>query len=207
MTRRFSPANRAAGTASAVERPSDSSSLDESAAFDRAVRLLTSKARSSHEIRTTLVKEGADEDVAAAVVSRLVSHRQLDDAELASDQAFSLLQGKGYSPAAIREALTQRGIDGTLVDEAIAFAVEGRSEVELCAEALDRKLGSSVLTPDSAARYARALARLGWDEEVIRRVIERALPGVDDLFAPKRRRGSRQAGGAGVDSFDEDGGW
>lgn len=184
----------ASSDTNAVER-----SLDESAAFDRAVRLLTSKARSSYEIRKALLNEGASEEVAANVVSRLVSHRQLDDAELASDQAFSLLQGKGYSPAAIHEALTQRGLDGALVDEAIAFVTEGRSDTELCAGALERKLGRAALTPETAARHARALGRLGWDEEVIRRVIERALPGIDDVFAPKRR-------GARDDSFDEDGG-
>lgn len=205
MTRRPSP-EAVAGSPDAVER-----TLDESAAFDRAVRLLTRKARSVQEIRDALESEGVDDEVAANVVSRLLSLRHLDDAELASDQAFALLHGKGYSPAAIHEALTRRGIASALVDEAIAAAVEGREALELCAAALQRRLGRASLTPDSAPKHARALARLGWDAELIRRVIERALPGgddvpgVDDVLAPKRR--SSPARGAPNDSLDEDGEW
>jgi SOS response regulatory protein OraA/RecX len=108
------------------------------------------------------------------VFGRLKSHRHLDDAALASDQAFLLIEGKGLSPQAAVQTLVGRGISEPVAREAVEAAQEGRSELELATQALARRLKGRALSPDAEGREARALGRAGYDEDVVARVIERA---------------------------------
>lgn len=142
------------------------------AAYDEAVRLLTRKARSAREVAEALEARGAAREDIASVLDRLRSHRHLDDAELASDEAFTLIDSKGWAPQAAVLQLEARGIASVLAQEAVDSVVEGRSETELCEAALRRRLRSRALA--DAAKEGRALARLGYDADVIERVLERA---------------------------------
>lgn len=144
-------------------------------AYDEAVRLLARKARSAAEVSATLQERGATAEHAASVVARLKAHRHLDDAELAADQAYALLEGKGLAPEAVVEALVGRGLPASDVRAAIDEVREARTELELCRQVLARRLKGRSLSPSAAAREGRALSRLGWDEEVVARVLETAL--------------------------------
>lgn len=155
----------------AVRRPL--ATLDD--AYEAAVRLLARKARTAAEVAEELSNRGAAADDVASVVARLKAHRHVDDAELAHDQAFALVDGKGLSSSAAVETLLGRGVPATAAREAVAAVLEGRGERELCDAALQRRLRGARLQPASAARESRALARLGHDAEIVARVIEQAL--------------------------------
>ena len=142
-------------------------------AYERAVAMLTRKSRSAAEIEADLASAGADDETIASVIGRLKSHRHLDDAVLAEDQAFALLDGKGWAPQAAVQLLEQRGIAPAIAREAVETVREGRSESALCRAALEKRLGGKPVTPLGLAKEARALGRLGYDEEVIRALLER----------------------------------
>ncbi len=145
--------------------------LDE--AYERAVAMLARKPRSAAEVERDLASAGADDETIASVIGRLKSHRHLDDAVLAEDQAFALLDGKGFAPQVAVQLLVERGIPSSIAHEAVEAAREGRSESALCRAALVRRLGGRSMGSASLAKEARALGRLGYDEEVIRALLER----------------------------------
>lgn len=144
-------------------------------AYEEAVRLLARKARTAAEVAAELDARGAAPEHVESVVARLKAHRHLDDAELAHDQAFALLDGKGYAPEAAVQALVQRGVGSGLAQEAVDAARDGRTERALCEAAFRRRTKGRALTQADAAREGRALARLGFDAEIVARVLEQAL--------------------------------
>jgi SOS response regulatory protein OraA/RecX len=143
-------------------------------AYAAAVGLLARRSRTTAELAAELSARGASPPDVDAVVARLKAHRHLDDAELAHDQAFALLDGKGYSPSLAVEALERRGVLPADARAAVEAVREGRSERELCERALRKRTGRLRLDPAKAGREARALARLGHDAEIVARVLEQA---------------------------------
>jgi regulatory protein len=146
-------------------------------AYERAVKMLARRPRTSTEVREQLIAAGASTDAVDEVVARLKAHRHLDDAELASDEAHTLLEGKGLSPELAMYKLTTRGIAPALARDCVEAVREGRSDWALCERALQRRLRGKRLPARNAGREGRALARLGYEEEIVARVIERAMNG------------------------------
>lgn len=144
-------------------------------AYEAAVRLLARKARTTAEVAAALEAKGVERGTIESVVGRLQSHRHLDDAALAGDQAFALVAGKGLAPAAAVQMLVQRGLPDAVAREAVEAAREGQGEVELCTQALNRRLKGRRCERSATTREGRALARLGYDEDVVLRVLARAL--------------------------------
>ena len=149
--------------------------LDADTAYNTAIRMLARKARSCAEVRIALTDKGASGDDVESVIGRLKSHRHLDDAELASDQAYSLIDSKGLSPERAVYMLTERGIASTVARQAVDAIREGQSDWVLCERALARRLRGKALSEKNAGREARALARLGYEGEIVTRAIDRAL--------------------------------
>jgi regulatory protein len=144
-------------------------------AYDEAVRMLARKPRTSAEVIEALAEKGADAEMIETVIGRLKSHRHLDDAVLAGDEAFALIDGKGFAPALAVQTLLERGILEATARDAVEAAREGRTDAELCGRALSRRNRGKTFAPDDTPKEGRALARLGYEEEVVLRVLERAL--------------------------------
>jgi regulatory protein len=147
------------------------------AAYEAAVKMLTRKARSASEVRAALLAKGATEEDAESVIGRLKSHRHLDDAVLAADEAYSLLEGKGLSPAFAMHTLTERGLASELVRQCVEEVRDGRSDAVLCERALQKRLRGKPLAEENLGREGRALARLGYEEDVVTQALERATRG------------------------------
>ncbi len=144
------------------------------AAYDEAVRMLTRKARSIAEVAAGLREREADDRAIAGAIDRLVEEHILDDEKFATDEATALVDQKGFAPAAAVRTLVERGLAEALAKSAVDAAKDGRGELELCAQALRRHTRGARLDQAQAGKEARALARLGYDEEVVARVIEKA---------------------------------
>lgn len=137
--------------------------------------MLARKARTSAEVADELAARGAGAEQIASVLGRLKAHRHLDDAELAGDEAFRLVDGKGLAPSAAVQKLVERGIASKAAQAAVEAAVDGRSEAALCERALEKRLKGRLLMSEQVPREGRALARLGYDEGLVARALERAL--------------------------------
>jgi len=142
--------------------------------FDRAVRLLTARPRSTLEIRERLSQAGASPSDVTAAIERLVRLGYLDDRSLARNEAEVLLRDGRMSLRAAILKLTSRGIDPPTAEEAVqALGLEDRV---LARAALERRFGREALPPADAARAFRFLAQRGFDEELVDEIVPRAPP-------------------------------
>ena len=131
-------------------------------AYAKAIKLLSSREHSKHEITVKL----AQRQVSAATIETVLL--ALIEADYQSDHRFALLLAeqrfaRGYGPRAIRAKLEQRGIRGELVGEAIdALAADWQA---VASKALDRQFSIEQLTdqaPKQRARIARFLQSRGF---------------------------------------------
>jgi regulatory protein len=117
-----------------------------------------------------------------AVVARVVAARLVDDRLFAASRARRLAEA-GRSPARIRLALAQKGLDETAIAAAMGELAEEKGDPELAAAityAKRRRLGpwrEAQARAEHAAKDLAALARAGFGYRVARRVIEAEDPG------------------------------
>jgi regulatory protein len=137
--------------------------------FDRAVRLLAARARTTAEIRDRLERAGATADEIAATLERLSRAGYLDDRALAQTQAEGLLRDGRMSPRAAVLKLTARGIPPELAEQSVAALAP--DEPSLARAALAKRFGATPLDPTNSARAARFLSSRGFPEDVIAQLL------------------------------------
>lgn len=123
-------------------------------AAGRAGALLARQDYSRRSLIARLLEGGCEEADAREVVSRLVEAGLLDDARLALRRAEALAT-RGHGNAAIAARLERSGFEAEDIGAALATLTP---EIERAR----RLVGAG-----TAARDARRLARLGFDEEAI----------------------------------------
>jgi regulatory protein len=152
-------------------------SLDvEQKAYDRAVRFLAYRPRSEAEVRSRLVRSGADPAVIEAVIGRLKAQSYLDDEEFARFWVEGRQRFNPRSAAALRQELRQKG----LADATIAPAVAELDAVAAAYEAAQpRALRLSSLVEADPMLFRRKMSdfllRRGFDYEVVREVVARLM--------------------------------
>ena len=124
-------------------------------ALDRSVRALARRDLSTVELDRRLARAGVLEPERVAAIARLTEAGYLDDLRFALGRARVLAE-RGLGDAAIRHDLVARGVDRSLVQEALG-TLEPEGER---ARRLVRGLGMS-------ARAARLLARKGFASDAI----------------------------------------
>ena len=80
-----------------------------------AIKLLAAREHSVHELRKKLSSRCADESLVARVLADLQRRNLLSD-ERFTEQYVGMRTRKGYGPLRIRAELTERGIDGELIE-------------------------------------------------------------------------------------------
>ena len=135
----------------------------------KAVALLALRERSRAELTRALSSRGfAQADVETAL-ARVVALGYLDDGRVAAARAARLL-GEGKSRGEIERRLSGQGIEPTLAQKAV------RSQAEASGQS-DEATARALLTARhlGGPKAARFLARRGFDEALIRRLV-----GLDD---------------------------
>jgi len=122
-------------------------------AMEKAMRLLSRRALSEHELRTKLGAAGYPPDEVRAAVAECRKRRYVDDRQFAADYAGELA-GRGLGGRRIALALRKRGIPAELREEPLEEASE--TEAERAAEALACKL--RLLANESDPRKKREKA-------------------------------------------------
>ncbi len=163
------------------------------------LRLLTVRARSRAELAQALSRRGVDDDVAAAVLDRLVDVRLFDDAALARAVVDSQV-GRGLARRAVAGTLRRRGIADPEIAEALE-AVPAGAELAAARRLAARSARSLAGVPPEvqARRLAGRLARRGHGPSVVHRVVRETvgdLAGVgDDDAGPGDPDGADGSGG------------
>ena len=145
----------------------DASARD-TAARERAARLVGHRALSKGELVNRLVSRGEVPASAERAADWLESLGAVNDAEYART-VVRHYDRMGYGPQKLREELRRRKVPGEHWEQALE---EARPQGENAAAFLAQKLRNRPLTDKELQRQTNALRRRGFDWEAIREAVE-----------------------------------
>ncbi|MCF2533093.1 recombination regulator RecX [Yinghuangia sp. KLBMP8922] len=162
----------------------------EAAARAICLRQLTGQPRTRAQLADALKKRGVPDDVADHVLGRFTEVKLIDDAAFAAAWVDTRHQGRGLARRALARELRQRGVDASLVDEAVE-RLDPEQELATARALVARRLPATRRLDRQARmrRLAGMLARKGYGEGLALRVVREALdadeadhPDDDDEF-------------------------
>lgn len=137
-------------------------------AWQAALQILARRGHSRAELTAKLARRGFDQPQIEAVINRCLQLDYLNDGDWAQAQVRQLI-AKGYGLHYIRYSLRGKGIDGHLVEAAIAGAGD-HWEAEAAGKALGKKQPTLARENDPAKRRTKAyrfLVQRGFSAEAI----------------------------------------
>lgn len=175
--RRKTPRERAEETAAADP------ATQRTVGMNAALRLLSLRGRSEHELKLALTRRGIRPEVSEEVLTRLRGFGYLDDAKFAKDRAASLLRGGRLGARAVLQRLRNHGLTDPEAKRALA-----RAEAELgfdpqaaARQVLERRgWYGRELTLKEKSRAWRLLQGRGFSSEVISRLMGGAPSAPED---------------------------
>ncbi|MEU9099279.1 recombination regulator RecX [Streptomyces sp. NPDC048361] len=188
-SRRGGPDGRGDGTTStkAEKEPPPQDPAERARAI--CLRLLTGTPRTRKQLADALKKREIPDEISEEVLSRFEEVGLINDAAFADAWVESRHHGRGLARRALARELRTKGVDATVVDEAVAQLDSDREE-ETARALVARKLRSTRgLDRDRRLRrLAGMLARKGYPEGMALRVVRQALQqegdDADDLYEP-----------------------
>ncbi|WP_437508048.1 regulatory protein RecX [Sorangium sp. So ce1099] len=151
--------------------------------YERALRLLSFRARSAKELEKRLIEKGEPRDHVAAAIQRLCANGLLDDARFAEAKARSGILGRPRSRRRIEQDLARKGVARDVADAAIrqVMADEGTDELAVAERAARKKLRTLArLDPAEQRQKVYAfLARQGYAPDVVRRALRAVMDARD----------------------------
>ncbi|WP_406355833.1 recombination regulator RecX [Streptomyces sp. NBC_00658] len=140
------------------------------------LRLLTGTPRTRKQLADALRKREIPDDVANEVLSRYEEVGLINDGAFADAWVESRHHGRGLARRALVQELRTKGVDATLIDEAVG-QLDSEQEEATARELVARKLRATRgLDRDKRLRrLAGMLARKGYPEGMALRVVRRAL--------------------------------
>ncbi|MFI6459996.1 recombination regulator RecX [Streptomyces sp. NPDC050538] len=140
------------------------------------LRLLTGNPRTRKQLADALRKREIPDEVADEVLSRFEEVGLINDGAFADAWVESRHHGRGLARRALAQELRTKGVDSTLIDEAVA-QLDSEQEETTARELVDRKLRSTRgLDRDKRLRrLAGMLARKGYSQGMALRVVRQAL--------------------------------
>ncbi|CAL9293442.1 recombination regulator RecX [Streptomyces olindensis] len=140
------------------------------------LRLLTGTPRTRRQLADALRKRQIPDDAAEEVLSRFEEVGLIDDSAFADAWVESRHHGRGLARRALARELRTKGVDSTLIDEAVS-QLDSEQEEATARELVARKLRSTRgLDRDKRLRrLAGMLARKGYPEGMALRVVRQAL--------------------------------
>ncbi|MFJ3641115.1 recombination regulator RecX [Streptomyces sp. NPDC090108] len=140
------------------------------------LRLLTGTPRTRKQLADALRKREIPEEVAEEVLSRFEEVGLIDDSAFADAWVESRHHGRGLARRALARELRTKGVESTVIDEAVA-QLDSEQEEETARDLVARKLRATRgLDRDKRIRrLAGMLARKGYPEGMALRVVRRAL--------------------------------
>ena len=157
--------------------PSDDVDADvESVARTIALRKLTAKACTRHELDRALQAKNVPEGVIDGVLDRLQEVGLVNDASFAVDWVTSRQQRRHLSRRVLRRELQAKGVERSHIDSALD-QVDRNAELTSARDLVDRKLASmsGVAREVQYRRLAGMLSRRGFDSAITTQVLADVL--------------------------------
>lgn len=149
------------------------------------LRRITLRAHSRRELEQALAKRNTDPEVAQQVLDRLTEVGLVNDRAFAEVWVSYRQEPKHLSRRALREELTRKGVDRSVIDEVLA-EVDEDDEYRAAYDLAERKARPmSGLAPEVRwRRLAGALARRGFSAGVTTRVLRDLDRGFGEAQVP-----------------------
>lgn len=140
------------------------------------LRLLTGTPRTRQQLAAALRERDVPDEVAEEVLARFEEVGLIDDAAFADAWVESRHHGRGLARRALARELRTKGVDTSVIDEAIG-QLDSEQEEETARALVERKLRTTRgLDRDKRLRrLVGMLARKGYGESVSLRVVRKAL--------------------------------
>ncbi|OKH93267.1 recombination regulator RecX [Streptomyces uncialis] len=140
------------------------------------LRLLTGTPRTRKQLADALRKREIPDEVAEEVLSRFEDVGLINDGAFADAWVESRHHGRGLARRALAQELRTKGVDATLIEEAVS-QLDSDQEESTARELVARKLRATRgLDRDKRLRrLAGMLARKGYSEGLALRVVRQAL--------------------------------
>jgi regulatory protein len=150
--------------------------LDEAALYQYAVAALARQMRTVAELKRLMrrrVEPGeAGESKVAAVVTRLLDHRYLDDPAFASTYTRLRQENQSFGKRRVQQELTRKGVQAELVSSTIENAYAQVSEEELARRYIARKRIAKPEDEKQTARLIRRLVGAGFSFTIISKLLK-----------------------------------
>lgn len=143
-------------------------------ALSAALRLLTIRGRSRHEVRLALEKKGFSSAIVSEVIGRLEELGYLDDATFATRRAEALLRNGRFGGRAVLQRLRAHGLNEAEARRALAAAeAELKFDPRAAAVSLleSRGLAGRALEPKEKAKAARLLLGRGFSQSLVAELV------------------------------------
>lgn len=154
---------------------------EDTAMYDRALNLLSFRARSSRELQRRLTEKGGSRERADRVIERLRAAGLVNDADFARQLTRSKL-ASGASRRRVHQELFKRGVARDVADDAVAEVSEDEGLTDADSiERVARKKWRTLRDLDDETKRRRLygfLARRGFNSDDVSRVV-RQLAGED----------------------------
>ncbi|MFE0760928.1 recombination regulator RecX [Streptomyces smyrnaeus] len=140
------------------------------------LRLLTGTPRTRQQLADALRKREVPTEAAEEVLARFEDVGLIDDAAFAAAWVDSRHHSRGLARRALARELRTKGVDSTVIDEAVG-RLDSEREEETAQALVARKLRSTrgLDREKRLRRLAGMLARKGYSEGLALRVVRRAL--------------------------------
>lgn len=125
----------------------------------KAVRLLNHRDRSAGELRERLEKAEFEPELIEQVVQRCVENGMVDDSRFASEWVRQRSNHQKKSPAVLRRELRNKGVDGTIIEEALSNITWDDQQATID-ELATKKAQSIKAPPADRAEYNKYLRRV-----------------------------------------------
>ncbi len=148
---------------------------------DKALRLLSIRSRSRHELETALAGMQIEPAVTSGILEELRELGLVDDARFAREFTDSRVEIKQLGPHRLKFELRKFGVSPAIVDRVLHETFPSGRQEELAWQIVRKKLGSREPGEKDVRRINDLLKRKGFDFGVASRVAYELL---------KRRRGA-----------------
>jgi len=152
-----------------------------SKAYERAIRLLSFRPRSTTEVRRYLIEAEVDEEAVEATLTRLTEQGYLNDDEFARFWVENRQRFRPKGEQALRQELRRAGVDKETIDESLAGL---DSSAAAYAAGKPRAERLSLLAASDQTAFRRKLSdfllRRGFGYDVVQETVRRLLQEISE---------------------------
>ncbi len=140
-------------------------------------RILARRMYTTKEIRDKLVERGYVDKIVEDVIAILERYGYLNDRTYAQEWIESRMRSKPKGKIALRQELGRKGIDRSIIEDALSQAFDESKESEMALDLARRKVRSfNADDPVAAKRKLQSfLIRRGFDFEAVKDVIKQVI--------------------------------